>query len=186
MAVNRVEVIWTGTPVAGGGLSTFYFDSAVGTATQQVTAVTGFLTSILDRISNTVTFATVADVATLNLTTGALEGFTSTAPQTGGGTSVGEPLPVGANGLLRLLTGSIVNGRLLRGRLFIPAPTESDNTAGGVPSATYTGDINASAQVLRDDANTNWGVWSRTHGFFSPVATVSTWNKWGLLRSRRD
>jgi pimeloyl-ACP methyl ester carboxylesterase len=82
--------------------------------------------------------------------------------------------------------GARLAGRLLRGRVFLPGVAESDNAATGVPSTTYINDINGSGSTLVSDANTNYMVWSPTHGVAASVVTVSCWTKWAVLRSRRD
>ena len=184
MSQNRVQVAWTSAHIVGGGLSTFYFDSAVGTAAQQVAAVGTFLTATDDRRISGTTWATLPDVATLSVA-GALEGTTSTTPATGTGSLAGTAVPQASQGLLRLITGAVVGGRLLRGRLFLPAVGVNDNT-NGVPSATYVADYNAAAAALIADANTNWIVWSQTHGFSTAIVSATVWSKFAVLRSRRD
>lgn len=186
MPINRVQVIWTGTPVVGGGLSTFYFNSAVGTAAQQVSAVQTFLAATEDRRSTTLSWATAADVATLDIATGALTGITTTTPATGVGTAAGDIMPPSNQGLLRLLSSQIAGGRLIRGRLFLPGSIEGDNVSTGLPSNTYTADYNVAAAALIADANSEWRIWSPTHGVAPDVVTAVCWNKWAILRSRRD
>lgn len=180
-----MQIIWTGTTIVGGGLSTFYFDSASGTPAQQVAAVATFLGATEDRRLSSVSWVSAADVATLNVGTGALEGITSVTQSSGTGTSATEAMPPASQGLLRILTSQIVSGRLLRGRIFLPGNSESDSGS-GAPSSTYRTDYDAAAAALIADANTAWMCWSQTHGVAASVATANTWNKWAVLRSRRD
>lgn len=186
MAINRVRVTWAGDPTAGGGLSTFYFDSAAGTAAQQVSAVNTFLTATNDQRAPTCGYTIENDVDTLNAATGALENTTATAGGNGVGTATGDPLPPICQGLLRLFTSGIVNGRLLRGRIFLPGATESLTQSTGGTATTYRADYDAAAAALIADANTTWVVWSKTHGFTAAVGSASTWTKFASLRSRRD
>jgi hypothetical protein len=184
MPVNRVQVVWSGPSVVGGGLSTFYFFDNVGTPAQHVAAAALFLSSSEAlRISGTV-WTTVADVATLNTATGALEGITSTTTSTGTGTASGDATPPTTQGLLRLYSNTVVGGRLLRGRLFLPGVPETLST--GAPTAAFLTGYNASAANLVASANADWAVWSKTHGVLSSVQTANTWNKFAVLRSRRD
>jgi len=186
MSVNRVQVVWTSPVVQGGGLSTFYFNDAVGTPAQQVAAVGAFLTGTDGQRGNTTSWATAGDVATLNVGTGTLEGTTSVTPLTGTGSATGDYMPPQTQGLLRLITSTVVGGRLLRGRLFLPGNVEGNNTSAGAPAAGLISDYNGDAATLIGAANAEWSVWSITHGTLANVATASVWNKWASLRSRRD
>ena len=186
MAVNRVRVVWTGTPTAGGGLSTFYFNSAVGTPAQHVSAVATFLDDTEAQRVDTLTWATEQDVATLNVGTGALEAVTSTTVESGTGSAVVDNLPAAVQGLLRMTTNVIAGPRLLRGRLFLPGADENANSAGGIPLLAYRSDYEAAAAVLIGNANADWSIWSQTHGVLANVASASVWTQWASLRSRRD
>jgi len=184
VTMSRVQVIWSGTPVVGGGLSTFYFEAAVGTVAQQVAAVATFLANSETQRSSAITWATAADVAQIDSATGNLVGTSTVTPSTGAGTAAGDPAPFATQGLLRILTGVVVGGRLLRGRLFLPGVVEASST--GVPSAGYITAYNTVGAALIADVNSAWGIWSHTHGVFQPANGVSTWNRWAVLRSRRD
>jgi hypothetical protein len=186
VAVNRVNVIWTGTPVVGGGLTVFNFDSATGTPAQQVAAVAAFLGATEDQRAASLSWTTAPDVQSLNVGTGVLEGSTATTPASGVGTAVGDALPPVVQGLLRIVTSQVVGGRILRGRIFLPGPTEAKNSASGAPDSIIQTDYNTAGAALISDANTAWTVWSRTHGVNASVSTANMWNKWAELRSRRD
>ena len=184
MSLRRVQVAWVSAHIVGGGLSTFYFNDSVGTAAQNVASVGTFLTATDDRRISGTTWATLPDVATISLS-GVLESVTSTTPATGTGTLAGTAVPQASQGLLRLLTSTVAGGRLLRGRLFLPAVGVNDNT-NGVPSATYTADYNAAAAALVADANSDWQVWSRTNNGAASITSATCWSKFAVLRSRRD
>ena len=186
MAINRVQVIWSGTLIAGGGLTNFYFDDATGTPAQQVAAVETFLDDTEASRSSTVSWATDPDVATLNVGTGTIEAITSVTAASGVGTASGDALSPATQGLLRIYTGTIVGGRLLRGRIFLPGAVESVNNATGGPMSAIAVDYNTAGAALVSDANTAWMCWSRTHSTAASVATVDFWAKWAVLRSRRD
>jgi hypothetical protein len=115
---------------------------------------------------------------------GALEAITTVTSSQAAGTAAGDLIPFATQGLLRLFTPTIVNGRLLQGRIFLPGSVESDSNGG--PTGTYMSDYNAAGNALAGDASTSWIVWSRTHAAFSAISEASTWNKWAVLRSRRD
>lgn len=185
MSIRRVRVTYSGLSTVGGGLSTFMFDTGTGTATQCVTAVAAFMGAVDNQMSNTVVWQTESDVATLDTQSGQLESITSTTPQTGQGALAGEILPPATQGLLRLRTDVIVGGRLLRGRLFLPGMTETNNDGGGPLAALRTA-IDAAAATLIADANSNWQVWGKTSGSQGAITSATLWTKWGILRSRRD
>lgn len=185
MAINRVQAIWSGTIVEGGGLSTFYFDTGVGTPAQHVAAVATFLTATDDQRSTGAVWTTGADVAAVDEATGALVSVTSVATSTGTGTAVGDTMPPATQGLLRALSSVVVGGRLLRGRVFLPGAVESANI-GGLPIAAYRTDYDTAAAALIANLNAQWVIWSRTHGVIAPVASANVWSKWAVLRSRRD
>jgi hypothetical protein len=186
MSLNRVQVIWSGSPTNGGGLTTFYFNSSVGTAAQQVTAVGNFLAATEDQRSSLLSWQTAPDVATISQATGALEAVTTTTPSTGVGIESGNELSPTTQGLLRVLTTVVVGGRLLRGRIFLPGATEANSGAPGTPIAAYLTDYNTAGAALIADANTEWVVWSRSHGTYGVITTANMWTKWAVLRSRRD
>jgi hypothetical protein len=126
-------------------------------------------------------------------TTGVLTGaFAGTDPSSVTGTAAGDPLPSQTQGLVRLATSTVISGRRLRGRLFIPGPVEADNTSAGVPSSTYTTDVTTAAATLFDAGATASEpvIWHRptggsggNHGLVTGVTTVATWS---VLRSRRS
>lgn len=186
MAVNRVRVVWVGSPTVGDGLSTFNFNSAVGTPAQQVGAVATFLDAVATAYADNLAWTTEADVATLNVGTGELEGITSTTVESGGGSETSDQLSPATQGLLRMLTSTVVAGRLLRGRLFLPGATEANNSPGGIPLSAYRTGYENAADALIADANVEWSVWSQTHGVLANIVSADVWTKWAVLRSRRD
>jgi hypothetical protein len=126
-------------------------------------------------------------------TTGALTGaFAGTDPLSVTGTAAGDPLPGQTQGLVRLATSTVVSGRRLRGRLFIPGPVEADNTSAGVPSSTYTTDVTtAAATLLAAGATASDAViWHRptggAGGASADITGVGTASTWSVLRSRRS
>ncbi len=185
MSVDRVQVTWGGSAAAGGGITSFYFQGAVGSAAQQRDAVVAFLTATEARRATSATWTLLTDVDRLNEVTGALESVNTVTAASGVGTGAGDIMPSLNQGLLRLLTTAIVNGRLLRGRIFLPGTIESDNS-GGAPIVGYRTGYDTAAATLIAEANTIWSVWSRTHGVIFPITTASTWTQWSFLHGRRD
>jgi hypothetical protein len=184
-SVRRLRLNYSGAGIVGPAVSTFYFDAAVGTAVQAVTAVQLFMTSIRNDLSSTLGWQLETDIDTLDATSGVLTNVESAGTTANTGNNGFEILPPATQGRVNLLTGVIVANRQLRGRLYIPGFTEGVNTNGGPVAGTQTL-VNSAATTLAGDANAQWVVWSRTHGVFSPITVPTMWTKWGSLRSRRD
>jgi len=174
-----------GTPTQGDGLGTFWFNAATGTAQNCVTAVETFMNGIDQVLTQDLSWVCENDVYSFDSGTGALTGITSTAVSPTFGQLSDNNNPPAVQGLLRLRTDTVISGRLLRGRLFIPGSTEANNDD-GQPSATFKTAVDTAAAALIADANTDWIVYSRTHSSIATVVSGSTWNKWAQLRSRRD
>lgn len=128
----------------------------------------------------------------IEATTGVLTGsFTGTDPGAVTGTGAGDPMPRQTQGLLRLQTSTIISGRRLQGRLFIPAPVESGGDNGTGPDSGYTTALAAAGGgMLSGGATTSAPVvWHRpqggaggSHGVITGVTASSFW---AVLRSRR-
>lgn len=125
-------------------------------------------------------------------TTGVLTGaFAGTDPATVGGTAAGDALPHQTQGLLRLGTSSVINGRRVRGRLFIPGPVEADNAVSGAPVSAYISDVTAAFAALNTAGTTTSmpRVWHRPQGGAGGQAVAITSfacsTSWAVLRSRR-
>jgi hypothetical protein len=126
-------------------------------------------------------------------TTGVLTGaFVGTDPASVTGTEAGDPLPAQTQGLVRLATSTVVGGRRLRGRIFVPGPAEARNDSSGLPNSTYTSGLTSGfAAMLTAGATASSPViWHRptagaggTHGLITGVSAAPTWS---VLRSRRS
>jgi hypothetical protein len=125
-------------------------------------------------------------------TTGVLVGaFAGTDPASVVGTATGDPLPRQTQGMIRLGTSTVVSGRRLQGRLYVPGPVEGSNSINGVPEAAYVTDITTAAGTLLNPGATASDpvIWHRptggaggSHGIITSVAGSTTW---AVLRSRR-
>lgn len=178
----RVRTVWSG--VAGQPYYTnMYFDTSPGTAEGAVDAVAAFWTACGDVIQNGVRWTVEGEV--LDITTnGTITGVVSVDGATGLGEVAGNFLPTANQLLVQLRTGAYAGNRAIRGRIFIPGQTEN-NTSGGDPST-------GARQVAQDAAedliagSPGFGVWSRKNGLIVGVTSASVWNKYAVLRSRRD
>jgi hypothetical protein len=190
-----LRVVTTMTGLAGAPYySTQYFGGDTsGEAIAAADAVAAFWTSLVGFITNGLTIQVGPEVDNLNAATGLVEDtFPSGSPAailTGGN----APLPKATQGLLRLRTNDFVAGRRIQGRIFIPA-LANDAQVGGVPSNLMITSLQAAGEDLLTDGAPAGGfvVWHRpnsetsTVGEPALVTSVSVWNQFAVLRSRRD
>lgn len=189
--VLLIRCIWDGPQIRGGGLTTLTFNNALGQAQACVDAVEDYWTAALARINSQNGVTISSQVSEFDAATGELLAVTGvTAPTRQPGGFATAALPPATQGLVRLVTGGIRNNRIVRGRVFLPAPAESDNNADGTVGTTYKTVETAAAQQLADDLTATWAVWSRpvagSGGAVYGVTAVSVSDQWAVLRSRRD
>lgn len=199
--VRRVRASWTG--VAGSPyLSTWYFDNVIDQGDEIVTALRKFLTSLRPCFTLALSVTLEASHDILNVEDGHLIGSESAAPGAAiTGTASGEPLPAQCQGVMKLTTGGIVNGRRVRGRFFVPSPTEL--VSDGSPITAFKDAINTAGSALVIDSTSTgpWVVYSRPleadqippgssleprAGSIHNVQTATAWTKFGIQRRRRD
>lgn len=182
----RVRVTLSGTST-GDALSTFYFnnDDSQAAATAAAAAVRAFWQALLGDVLTNATAQVQNEVAVIQPDTGDLSGVWPVSQDVVTFAGGSEPLPRQCQGLISLGTNTFVNGRRVRGHLNVPGPVEAVNAA-GVPTSTYRGDLLTAANGLRDNASTNWVVWSRTHGLMAEVTAPLVRTYWANLRTRRD
>lgn len=187
----RVNTLWIGLGANGGGITQFFFTNLVGDAQGCVDATQDFWDALLPGINDGTSFEIEPLVTELNDSTGALVSVVPvTTEGVKAGTASGDQAPTATQGLLRLTTGAVINGRILRGRVFIPAVDEFYTASDGNPSSAYRDLLEAAGQALVDDPTASWAVWHRPNGGSAgdavPVESVSASTKFAVLRSRRD
>jgi len=195
--IIRTSALVTGSLLPGGGLTSLWWaPGTVGGSTADATDCLARFRTVFETFKADMTSLISINydplVIALEATTGVLTGtFNATDPTTTVGTAVGDPLPAQTQGLIRFGTATVVNGRRLRGRLFIPGPTEAANTTTGVPSSGYTTDLTAGgATLFTPGATTSAAViWHRptngAGGASSLINSASASPNWSVLRSRR-
>lgn len=198
--VYRVRSEWTGVAGAPWVSTQFFETTTTGSAADAqaaATKVANFWSAFSIHIHGDGTLAIESTVDLLSEISGELVNSYSvtTAPTQPAG--AGDKLPPVTQGLLRLETGVILDGRRIRGRIFIPAPLEADST-GGAPTAAYVTDLGtADDSLFAAPANPALAVWHRP--VFDPVTGARTRDgqavvanagapqtTWSFLRSRRD
>lgn len=191
MAIIRIITRWSGGLVVGGGITQLYFGQVDGTEQDAADAVGVFWDALEDTYSNQVSWAMDAQVAIFDETDGSLMGATTVTPAgPGAGTRTTNALPPSNQGLVQWSTAEVHGNRLVRGRTFLPGMLEENSTAGGAPESFYIDTVAAAAQALVDDADSGLVIWARPigsrPGAAGFVTQASVWDKFAVLRGRRD
>lgn len=185
----RVRTLLTGL-VQGGGLCTHFFRAEENEDPDVAIAlVNNFWEAARSAMTNQITIQ-VSNQVDLIDGAGTLEqGLVGGTVVSKNGGAAGAALPAQTQGLLRLNTPTVVAGRRLRGRMFIPGPVSGPEGGVTVPGPDYQGDLTAAGNALVDASEVEamrWVVWSRKNASYAPITGVSVWGKYAVLRSRRD
>lgn len=193
----QVETIMTGLD-GGQGFNRLNFTTTdTVDSTILVAAVHAFWDALKTYISHTISFQVQSPVKIVDAATGDLVDIVTA---TGVAAVVGSDTDNGyvgsAQGLLRLHTSSIVGNRVAQGHLNVPGITIPwMDTGGTLKTAAQTAITASGTAHLQGIADHELAVWSRprkalgvivTDGILSPVTSLSTWNQFSVLRSRRD
>lgn len=154
-------------------------------ADESVAAVQGFWDAIDGLQANEVVGTIEALVSQINPATGLLTGVWTTAGGSWQGDSAAPLLPVGTCGLVQFRTGVFANGREIRGKTFVPGFTEDTNEPTGTPGASTQAALVTAGEVLMN-ADPSFCVYSIRNSQAAIVTSVTAWNKFALVRSRRD
>lgn len=184
--IRRVRTIFTG--VAGTPwYSNLYFSSGVGLSAQaQTDLIKAFWTDMATTMHATVRWTVQPEVTIINDANGQVEGLLAVTGGTGIGSAPTDLLPLATQGLVRLQTGVYINGRGVRGKIFIPGQVEGNSTPQGVPAPSLVTFYAATANELVNDSLDSLVVYSPTNGTSVEVETASAWTNWAVMRSRRD
>lgn len=196
--ILRAAATITGATIPSTGFtSTWWSPATAGGSTADATDILArfrlFWVALAGVMDDALTIDFDPICIAVEATTGVLTGaFAGTDPTSVVGTAAGDPLPMQTQGLVRLQTSTVIAGRRVRGRLFVPGPPEAENTSAGVPSGSYTTALaNAGAALLAAGSTASAAViWHRPTagaGGASPVITgVSGSPTWSVLKSRRS
>ena len=185
--IDRLRVAWSGAPVVGAGLSTFYFGPGHGAGMPG--AVKAFFTAIKATVPGGVTWTIPNGGDTIDDTSGTLVGAwtdTGGGTVTSGGTGVNFALGVG--GRIVWETAGIFKGRRVRGSTFIvPLVIDYFEGAGAISSVALTNWAGSAAALI--SAAPSLRVWSRPSGGVagasSTVTSATTPDAVSWLRGRR-
>lgn len=181
----RVRTQWNGEQGAPYLSTMFFAGTSEDDALAAVTAVNAYWGFLNPVISDALSWVVEGSVASIDEEDGHLLDVLEVGSIGGTGADSGDVLPYAIQGLARWLTGHVLGGRVLRGRNFIPGPTETSNTDGR-PTSSYIAKVVAGGAILMADADTTLVVWSRQNQAAFEVTGLNCWGQWAELRSRRD
>lgn len=203
----RVDTLISGAAVSGGGIQQFYFDVGGGAPADCVDAVKTFWTSAGAQIATGTQFIVQGLVAQVTAEDGDIVVMHPGTNQTVNASGSGTIAPPEVQGVLRLRTGAYEDGREIRGRVFLPG-VPAAAVSSGAPHPDYVTAMQNAGAALVADADCVLVVYRRERlayagvgspgipgyrpphdhrdGSYAAVTTTQCWNKFGVLRSRRD
>lgn len=183
----RTTTIFTGLQGAPYYSTHYWGGTEPGEADAVVAALAQFWTDTAPQRFIQLVGTIQGEVEVVDPATGQVTAIYNTDDPVQAGTNTTTQLSGATQGLLRWRTGVFVGGREMRGRTFLPGPTEGLNDNGN-PSGPYQGAYTTAAEALILAAPPSSGlvVYSPTHRQFAAVQAASTWNRWAVTRSRRD
>lgn len=191
--INRLRVSWSGSPVTGPGLSTFYFDPATGGGAAD--DVETFFNAIKTAFPNGISWTIPSNGDQIADSTGELTGVWS-APGEGGvvTSSGGANWAQGVGMRVRWNTAGIYRGRRVKGTTFLVPLLANAYTSDGTLDNAYVSTVQTAAAAMIA-ANPGFVVWSRpvpvgpggpaTVGESNFVTSASAVDGISWLRSRR-
>ena len=185
MPMVRIQTVWSGV---GGApyYSNHYFTAQVGVGGPQdcQDAVSSFWDNMKHLFNSNLHWQLSTTQFTIDETTGLITTANTVTAKQGFGTATGDALPFQTQGLINWTTGVFLGGRQVRGRTFVPGPSETRNTVTGEPDATYITDTNSVAAQLVA-AVPQLVVYTPTHHTYAVASAGANAGHWGVLRSRR-
>lgn len=170
-----------------GKVSVMYF-LADGAVAAQRTALGTFWGAVDGALDNSVQWSVRGEGIEIDDATGTLvDSWAEASAKTGQGAGNDNPVPDAAQVLVRWRTSSVVNGRFLVGRQFIPGLGALNSTDGNVGGTSITIVQNAANALIA--SGTGLVVWHRPGpsgtGSSTAVSTASVWSELAVLRKRR-
>jgi hypothetical protein len=193
MATIRQIITTWNTPAGGDRKSVMFFEGGIAVASQRAA-----LNTLWQAVDNAMASSTgwLVETAGVELDdqNGDLVGAWSHSTAYGGaGGGAGEPVPDSAQALIRWKTSTILDGRFLQGRTFLPGLTVGTSDDGNLQGATAVSLQTAANAFIASAAGlVIWhrplkdddGNVTRTGGH-TAVSTADIWGEFAVLRRRR-
>jgi hypothetical protein len=195
--ILRYRATLQGAGTIPQALITTYWDFTAGTAVQCATEAAARVRACFNALSARIpaawslTTPTTADI--IEETTGQLQSVTTlTAPSALTFTGASPLLPLQTQAMLQFRTATYINGRNLRGRMYVPGCCVGDLSGGNTWQGVYTTALQSGGNALLSTIVTpiNLRVWHRpsvgaSNGLSAVVSSVSVRPTPAVLRSRR-
>lgn len=185
--VREILVQWT-TNTGGGKYSVLYFDESTLVADQRSQLAT-YLATMNGGLHNSTSWNIATSGRVLDTASGTLTGLwnDATARNGVGTVSTGQVVPDATQILVQWLTNVVVNGRVVRGRTYIPGTSTANVTAGNLaPTVRSSFQTDANAFVA---ACPSFRVWHRptnkVGGVAVGVSAATCWGEFAIQRRRR-
>jgi len=184
--IREITVGW-GLPAGSGRTTVMYFGTTATVASQRA-AIKTFLTAALPYLGNGTSFGVDISGRTLESTTGALTGsWAEPTLQQGVGTGGTTQIADAAQILVRWKCPTIINGRFLQGRTFLPGVAVAGTTLGNVAGAAQSA-IQTAGNTFIASASGPY-VWHRpvagSGGQVAVPTSAEVWGEFAVLRKRR-
>nr|CRY97480.1 hypothetical protein [uncultured prokaryote] len=180
-----MRLLWNG--VAGSPYYTnLYFAGLLQSDVDAANVpVRTFITGIRSAIHDSLTVSIDPDVPVIDPGTGDIVDYLNAAQDPiDQPTADGDMLPPGNQALITWRTGTVIGGRRILGRTFLPGFTEPDST-NGKPVQTLVDQLGGAARGLVDSESAQLVIWSRSNSDSAVVNGASCSDQWSSLRTRR-
>lgn len=184
--VIRIRTTWTGSPVVGPGVSTFYWEEA---DTGFVAKLNTFWTSLAGTIESGIALQTLNSGDLIDIPTGTLTGTWTDGGTSNVNTSSTGNYAAGVGARIKWQTSGVRNGRRVQGATFlVPLPVSAYDATGTLAPTTLTNITNAANALVLASAG-KMRIYSRPSstgaGVASAVVGASVLDTVSWLRSRR-
>lgn len=187
--LRKITAVWTG--LSGlPGTTTMYFDADALELGDLLTGLDEFWTGIVTMggtgsqgLQSGLTITLENEIPIIEISSGHVvdyQAISESHSYAGNGTA--EPLPPATQMLIEWKTTSVAGTRRLRGRTFLGGLTE-DHSTNGAPASTHMSTVQALADSLSAES---MAIFSPTHNVADGPSAVVVWNRFAVLRSRRD
>ena len=187
--ISRIRFAWTGSAVAGGGVSTFY--SSNSDPSVLATAIRTFYVSSAGQFPATLEIACPSGGETIDEVSGAVNGAWSMTPGANVIGAGGTNYAAGVGMRCVFNTGAVVRRRRIRGSTYlVPLVSGAYDTSGTITNATLSPIVTALATMVAADGG-SLRVYTRPQtttsndGAAHAVTSAVAVDKVSWLRSRR-
>lgn len=186
----RIDTVFTGYPGLPGYNSLYFEGDTQLLAEEAHDQVAAFWTTLIPVWSDGLSIEVLPEAAIINQASGEVTSFVGVSGAQMEGGSTNGPVSAPTQFVVTLRTNTVVAGRRLRGRIFIPGFNYFVNQPDGTPSDTTREYVRNNADVYLLQGTADLLVWHRpvndAGGSTGVVSDVATSPVWGVLRSRRD